>query len=116
MGNKVIEGLKCCSVINSCPVCPYNKSGRCLRELHKDALDDIGNSEAKLKVMQAEIDRLSQVVLYNDSVTAMKITEALQEFAQRLKKKKSRDILGIEWVRPYVIDKVLKEMEEIYET
>lgn len=116
MDNKVVEGLKCCATRHSCPACPYYESDSCLGELHKDALDNISNSEAELTAMQAEIDRLSQVVLYNDSVTAMKITEALQEFAQRLKKKKSRDILGIEWVRPYVIDKVLKEMEKIYET
>jgi hypothetical protein len=60
----------------------------------QNTLDYINRLEAENKGLNKEVDRLSQVVLYNDSVTEMKVeeakAEAYKEFADRLKEKKAR--------------------------
>ena len=44
-------------------------------------------AEAEIERLNKEVDRLSQVVLYNDGIIEMKVFEAYKEFVERLKEK-----------------------------
>lgn len=48
---------------------------------HAPTADVVPKSEVEMTIK--EVDRLSQVVLYNDSITEMKVEEAKAEFARR---------------------------------
>lgn len=98
--SEIKKALECCSEYSDCPhVCPLREMayiGDCIQVKAKAALELINRQEAENESLKAEVewlskenDRLSQVVLYNDGVTEMKVEEAKAEaynkFADRLK-------------------------------
>jgi hypothetical protein len=68
---------------------------------------------AEVEELYKEIDRLSQVVLYNDSVTEMKVDEAKTEVARTFRKRmnekmgKHTHLLGKEYVQ-----RIMREVEK----
>lgn len=117
--NKIIKALECCGVNCSCKDCTYKKIPvYCNRKLMEDALDLINRQKA-------EIDRLANTppkdpndfcgVLcdFAESLMAKAKTEAIKEFAERLKKETTTAIscnTYTEVVRRNDIDNLVKEM------
>ena len=64
------------------------------------------NAKAENVRLNKEVDRLSQVVLYNDGITEMKITEAYKEFAERAKALKT-------WADTYGAEEEVVTIEDI---
>ena len=84
--NDSIKALKCCIELfyDNNVWCDQTIEG--LADDVKYIFDDLINrKQAEIERLNKEVDRLSQVVLYNDGVTEMKITEAVKEFAEILK-------------------------------
>lgn len=111
--NEIIKALECCLTIegNSCGGCPVEKG--CITDegvnvLHKHALDLINRQ-------QAEIERYKGVIklLEKDVLTAK--TEAVKEFAERLKSLQiGLEISGesLYYIPIDCIDNLVKEMTE----
>lgn len=79
-------------------------------------LDLIDRQKTEIERLNKEVDRLSQIVMYNDGVTEMKVAEAIQEFAERLKNKLTSCSKAIDGKSEYHIcdfdiDNLVKEME-----
>ena len=138
--NDIIKALECCTVsssIETCGECPYaecpTRKG-CVGEMVKDALDIINclkieNAELQLKKSEmeielqamrgaansykAEVERLMpfgcQVEVSKNIEKEIK-SEAIKEFAERLKEEATVDDDSIWWIAGVDIDKVLKEM------
>ena len=123
---EIIKALECCPKANNYDDC---KKLQCplYRECkiqHKSveevvapyALDLINRLQAENERLNKEVDRLSQVVLYNDSVTEMKVeeakAEAYKEFAELLIDKFScgNDELYHEWYIHCKIKDLLNEV------
>lgn len=80
-----------------------------------DKLEEYDRQKAEVERLNKEVDRLSQVVMYNDSITETKVSEARKEFWDRLKKE-AEFISGGDYgfsfeIREDVADNLLKEME-----
>ena len=105
--NEIIKALEClCGVGDSCAECAYHKKYRfaeCRKQVAKDALDLITRQ-------QAEIERLTKETM-NMSVTIETCqSEAIKEFAERLKKRQVRICDCFEGVSIIDIDNLVKEM------
>lgn len=113
---EIIKALECCMSDNPpCTTCKYDGDtitvDECMGELMKDALDLINRQRAEIERLEETKNRLSynlQAVLDERADH----TEAVKEFAERLKKKK----LHIEdegqifkMVHCYEIDNLVKE-------
>ena len=99
--NEIIKALECCSKAKTpydcerleCPC--FNNPNICIFSEEEgvilSALDLINRLQAKNEGLGKEVDRLSQAVMYNDSITEMKVdeakAEAYKEFADWLKEK-----------------------------
>ena len=123
--NEIIKALECCRDAESvfdCQNCPYiectNKKG-CITELHGDILDLI-------KRQQAEIERLRNTVKTDFLTVTEKLkfsqseigdirTEAIKEFAERLKSECFID-RGFAVMDYEKIDTIAKEMTVNYES
>ena len=77
----------------------------------QDVLDLINRLQAENERLDKEVDRLSQVVLYNDGVTEMKVEEAKAE-AYKECIEKAKDLFPKEdWFTREAFDNLLKELE-----
>ena len=89
--NEIMEALKHCANGEHCRFCRFRGITGTVSDCSKNFLDLINRLQAENKRLDKEVDRLSQVVLYNDGVTEMKVekakAEAYKEFAERLKEK-----------------------------
>ena len=82
--NEVIKALECCAFWGECTDCPYDdiayksSTDNCTYNSTKDALDLINRQKA-------EIERLEKLnIIYKGGVDYFK-SEAIKEFAERLK-------------------------------
>ena len=116
---QIIKALECCvnwGGTTSCADCPFHNTGCLHFNKLKEVLDLIDRQKAEIERLDKEVDRLSQVVLYNDGVTEMKVeeakAEAVKEFAERLKVECSGNPYLDDDVIQHYIDNILKEMEK----
>lgn len=116
--NEIIKALECCikNDLIQCKICPYyDMEQKCRRVLRNDVLD-------LLNRQRAEIERLSD---YNANLQTANTSlsneifeiksEAIKEFAERLKKKTDNPGKAMFDVYEYygeTIDKLVKEMTE----
>lgn len=131
--NDIVKALECCADLpqHNCKIeCPYFEKG-CDEPLIKDTLDLINRLQARVEkcekveffadktiaTLQAEneraykeIDRLSQVVLYNDGVTEMKVEEAKTEAYKECIEKCKEEWGDGEFVCAEDFDDLLKEL------
>lgn len=63
---------------------------------------------AEVERLNKEVDRLSQVVLYNDGITEMKVCEAITNFAERLKPR-----VDCEYGNKFYRDKCFEEIDNL---
>ena len=80
---EVIKALECC-IKNGCDNCPFNRLTH-LSDCLNMFLNLINRQKAEIERLEKEVDRLSQVVMYNDSVADLKASDAIKEFANKLK-------------------------------
>ena len=135
--NDIIKALECCTVcssIETCGECPYvecpTRKG-CVGEMVKDALDlinrlqyDVEIKESVIKTLfvdidkkKAEIERLQNAYkqcawerdIFLDELKTAK-SEAIKEFAERLKEEATVDDDSTWWVANIDIDNLVKEM------
>jgi hypothetical protein len=119
--NEIIKALKHCYEHKGCSDCLGSlDSENCIltKNTEEYIYPIINRLQAENEKLSKEVDRLSQVVLYNDSVTEMKVeeakAEAYKEFADRLKEKKARynadNFFVIDYIPFKEIDNTLKEL------
>ena len=120
---QIIKALECCASTNSseaCRGCPFDKNNICEKDsvaLQKYALDLINRQKAEIERLQKEkFDSLNSqfAEMY---ATTLKIatknakSEAIKEFAERLKEKASRGFWAeLAYVDVDDIDNLVKEM------
>ena len=129
--NEIIKALECCSKSdtedNYCDGCPYEKEKYCASKISKDSLDLINRLQAEIKSLERENDILSIIAdtafqdglneaqdLYAEQVNAEIKTEAIKEFAERLKEQSDSHFDYSELVFEIgeeKIDNLVKEME-----
>ena len=113
--NEVIKALECCGFEygNRCSICPKYDGGNdfCQEELHRYALDLINRQKAEIERLEKALEEQ-----YESSIIAMDVykSEAIKEFAERLKLKLQWDT---EFENTLVfetdIDNLVKEMTEV---
>ena len=90
--NEIIKALECCAGDDGCDVCPmYKPSSECITELQGKALDLINRQKAENERLNKEVNkqqlrRQIRRQMYRSTVEEIK-SEAIKEFAERLKKK-----------------------------
>ena len=92
--NELIEIIERCIKSNhnheKCVRC-YFEHNDCIKPHLGEVLDLIDRQKTEIERLNKEVDRLSQVVLYNDSVTEMKVeeakAEAIKEYGSRVAQK-----------------------------
>lgn len=109
--NEIINALECCDNC-FCEQCHYKpKLLDCREELCKDALDLINRQKA-------EIERYKGVIKLLESDVQAAKTEAIKEFAERLKKGLLAYMCSdrIQFIKAeYELDNLVKEMAEVKE-
>jgi hypothetical protein len=71
--NEIVKALECCwhskdCVGNECPL--FEPVNDCAQLMAMEALDLINRQQAEVERLQKEVDRLSQIVLYNDGIVS----------------------------------------------
>ena len=113
--NEIKKALECCSKdeINGLNIFTYGDVP--MRSLLRYALDLINRLQEENERLDKEVDRLSQVVLYNDGVTEMKVEEAKAEaYKECIEKVKDIDQCAFDgWIEfpEDKLDNLLKELE-----
>lgn len=122
--NEIIKALECCGDKN-CKYCPnFSEDIECSEKLIKLSLDLIKRQKAEIEKLQVStmvceqrdliIENAKLITLNwgNPIIVAIK-SEAIREFAERLKEKSVWDDKGdTKIVYEYDIDKIAKEMTE----
>lgn len=105
---EIIKALKCCSKIH-CRGCVFweMRSAQCISELLSNTLDLINRQKAAIKRYKCVIK-----LLESDVATAK--SEAIKEFAERLKKERIKPEFPWDsfFVTEEAIDNLVKEMTE----
>lgn len=125
----IVKTLKKCTSKENCEGCEYIKyDTRCIVKLLKDALDLINRKQEeieKLQKIQDDIDNFARDICKERMLKGKSIanfedlqeyirkekSEAIKEFAERLKKRQVRICDCFEGVSIIDIDKLVKEME-----
>ena len=128
--DEIKKALTICRFMNTCRKCPYNiNSGKCLTNLTTDALAYIQELESAIKTLQMENNQLQDDIvnangnyeqLKDDyellkNALAQKIileikSEAIKEFAERLKELKKNSTMDRRIYTAEMIDSLVKEM------
>jgi FtsZ-binding cell division protein ZapB len=107
---QIIKALECCVIGYECPKdCPYMGKGLCVDKIRKDALDLINRQKAEIERLEETKNRLSynlQAVLDERADHS----EAVKEFAERLKEKERPAFPLAMVIDVYEIDNLVKEM------
>ena len=107
--NEIIKALECCGCDNyQCDNCPYAYK-TCT--VYKDSLDLINRQKAEIERLRKKIEELSEVL--SDSIRIRykeAKSEAIKEFAERLKRYSCRLKDGHDMVDVICIDNFVKEM------
>ena len=114
--NDIIKALECCAVsssIETCGECPYaecpTRKG-CVGEMVKDALDLINRQKAEIERWQsANFENLDLIHDLKGLLKQAK-SEAIKEFAERLKTYGRVEEDGCKTVLIAIIDNLVKEM------
>lgn len=124
---QIIEALKCCIAQEnceevSCEICPYDKVYDCKEVMLKNVLDIFNRKNAENERLKAKILVKDNINDYNTAQLRIAREElrtaksnAIKEFAERLKKHSFVDNLsldGKETVYVDDIDNLVKEMTE----
>lgn len=124
--NEIIKALECCVGFGLCHHCPHIDSGKvCLEVLHRTTLDLINRQKTEIKKLKQDNDILSRNAdtafqdglneseeLYKNEVETEIKSEAIKEFAERLKEK-AFDLATLgEVIRVETIDNLVNEMTE----
>ena len=122
----IIKALECCNstdsdCLNKCPY--FNYTAKCSQAMIKDTLDLINRQQAEIKKLQEHIQKCDTVEQRADELIAQlqkelktAKSEAVKEFAERLKEK-FRDVARIDYngkpmfiVGDAFVDNLVKEM------
>ena len=120
--NEILKALEYCSTDireNTCPKCAFYKKHRC-STLMLNAVSDL------IKRQKAEIERLTAKILVKDNINdyntaQLRIareelrtakSEAIKEFAEKLKERRGLNQMCIAIVSKNEIDNLVKEMTE----
>lgn len=121
--NEIIKALECCKgyLTNDCAICQnVEKYPRCNEFLNEIALDLINRQKAEIESLNIELQSMrSAANSYKMHYETTK-SEAIKEFAERLKEKKYKSCEWSHGEHPYVveecdIDELVKEMTEVNE-
>ena len=103
---QIIKALECCASNKDCVSCPYYEKTYCV---DADALDLIKRQKAEIETLREKYDRARynlQAVLDERADHS----EAIKEFAERLKEKATVDGDSTWWIANIDVDSVVKEM------
>lgn len=111
--NDIIKVIKHC-INKTCVGCKrednkFNTSDSCRYDLLKDVLDLINRQKAEIERLQEHIKHTNNVV---KQVVEDTKSEAIKEFAKRLKEEATVDDDSTWWVANIDIDNLVKEMTE----
>ena len=114
----IIKALECCGIKTDCKGCYFDtheSEDICAREVVKNAFDLINRQQTEIERLQKKVDELAEVLS-----DAIKIrykeakSEAIKEFAERLKEKSFKTIRNYGLTKDVVevcdIDNLVKEM------
>ena len=129
--NDIIKALGCCRNGSDCDGCRYGylrtKNGLCVDTMHSDARALINRQKAEIErlnhiraELSKEIDKLRDMVAQNEGVLPryeqLIKTEAIKEFAEKLKERAVPSVVGVRCYYNVVstkgIDNLVKEMTE----
>jgi hypothetical protein len=114
---QIIKALECCKIGN-CDDCPfYGIKEDCDVELPEEALNIINRQKAEIERLQKENERwkngfMGACMLENCKLKDEWKSEAIKEFAERLKKEALINS-GYEVLQVGTIDNLVKEMTEV---
>ena len=84
---QIVKALECCRG-KGCKECPCNcNCATCISTLMGDALALIRELTEENERLEKEVDRLSQVVLYHDSITEMEVAEAKADTVRKMQER-----------------------------
>lgn len=112
--NEIIKALECCcaSGVDTCSDCPLHHQFGCIDKVKKNILDLINRQKAEIERLNIRNKALAHIIKNYDWKFAKAKTEAIKEFAERLKQIKT----NLETLRmPLLnmdIDNLVKEMTE----
>lgn len=90
-GEQIIKALEICGrlgeYMHNCVGCPLKNEEYCVALLSQDALALIRDITAENERLEREVDRLSQVVLYHDGITEMKVAEANADTVRKMQER-----------------------------
>lgn len=116
--NDIIKALECCgNPYSICAECPIKDDHGCNEQLAKYALDIINRQQAEIEQLKFEIAKLlpegcpyaTQVEVSNKLEAQIK-SEAIKEFAERLKEQKKTSTLDSRIYTTEMINSLVKEM------
>ena len=113
--DEIRKALECCKGgIDNCKKCPYGLV-ECLNDnyesvLMKDALNLINRQKAEIERLKCSVEKWEDTAkeLFNSRQTAK--TEAIKEFAERLRKQATVDDDSTWWIANIDVDNLVKEM------
>lgn len=122
---QIIKATDVCRTPNTCRGCPYHVLGTagCISILMKDVFDfinrqkaEIGRVTEKYNCQQTVYADLSKIINEQAKELKQAKSEAIKEFAERLKNntflaKEKNSVEHIIWI--YEIDKIVKEITEV---
>ena len=79
---EIIKALECCPQHIMCGHCPFRNVENCMSALYVDALDLINRQKAEVERLKAEAQMADG---YADALEERAKSEAIKEFAERLK-------------------------------
>ena len=117
--NEIIKALECCTdeSYENCNECPYSiDTVSCERmKLLEDSLDLINRQQAEIDVLRADLKRVCAERDARICTNNFIKSEAIKEFAERLKEKSYKTIRNYGLTKDVVevcdIDNLVKEME-----
>ena len=113
---EIMKALECCGDPYSiCVECPIKADRRCNEHLANYALDIINRQQAEIKRLKNEIQTTKDAYTMLQTKNEIIKSEAVKEFAERLKEKSFQSFGNYGITRDVVevcdIDNLLKEME-----
>ena len=116
--NEIIKALECCTdeSYENCNECPYSiDAERCERmKLLEDILDLINHQKAEIERLKNEIQTTKDAYIMLQTKNEIIKSEAVKEFAERLKEKSFKTIRNYGLTKDVVevcdIDNIVKEM------
>ncbi len=108
--NEIIKALECCCV-SECDECPYDEQTACVEIMKEGALALINRQKAEVERLNIRNKVLTAITKNYDWKFAKAKSEAIKEFAERLKDNYNV-IFGRKAVSIAEIDNLLKEMTE----